>query len=74
MYLSHVCTGLSDGSEELNSGHPLVEAEAGFAGEIVQVCYETFHDVLEAGIVTLRVNAVDIFGNVLDSQVLQDRS
>jgi hypothetical protein len=58
----------------LNSGHPLVETEAGFAGKIVQVCHETVHDVLEAGVVTLRVDAVDIFGNVLDGQVLQDRS
>ena len=65
-HLSHVCAGLSDGGEELDPGHPFVEAEAGFAGEVVQVGHEAVHDVLEAGVGTLRVDAIDILGDVVD--------
>jgi hypothetical protein len=66
VYLAHICTRLADGSEELDSCHPFIEAEAGFAGEVVEMRHKSVHDVLEAGVVALRVDAVDILRDVVD--------
>lgn len=71
-YLPYVCTYLSDLGEELDSCHPLVEAEASLTREVMEVRHETLHDVFQPWVAALRVDADDILGDVVDGQVLQD--
>lgn len=44
-YLSYIRTCLSYLCEELDSRHPFIEAQACFAGEVVQMRYQALHDV-----------------------------
>jgi len=69
-HLSHMCTYLPDLREELYAGHPLVETEARFAREVVEVRDEALHDVLQARVGALRIDAVHVLGDVFDGEVL----
>lgn len=53
MYLPHVCTYLSNGSEELDTCHPLIKTESGLSRKVVEVGDKALHDVFEAGVAAL---------------------
>jgi len=57
---------LADGGEEGDSRGPFGGAEAGFAGESVQVCDEAGEDVAGTWGRALGVYEVDVFGYILD--------
>jgi hypothetical protein len=70
-YLSHICTYLPYLSKELYSSHPFIEAESCFAREVVEMGYEALHHVLQSRVGTLRINAVDVLGDVFDCEVFE---
>ena len=70
-YLSHICTYLADLCEELDPGHPFIEAQSCFARKVVEVRDEALHNVLEAWIAALRVYAMDVLGDVFDGEVFE---
>ena len=45
--------------------------EAGFAGEVMEVGYESFEQVFEARVGGLGVYCVDVFGDVFDCEVFE---
>ena len=67
--MSHVAAYLAALDEEVQCGHPLVHAQAGLAREVVEVRHETGHEVREARIVALRVDAVGVVRDVVNRQV-----
>lgn len=73
-YLSHIGANLSRSSQELKTGHPLLCAEPGFSGEIMEMVHQPLEDVLEALVGVCRIDRHDIFSNVVNSQVLQRRN
>ena len=70
--MSHIRTLLAYGRQEFNSGHPFWGAESGFSRKVVEMGYEVFQNVSEAGVAALGVDAVDVFGDVVDCKVFQD--
>ena len=69
--MSHIRTYLPDLRQELYAGHPLIEAKARFAREVMQVRDEALHDVFQARVGALRIDAVHVLGDVFDCEVFE---
>ena len=73
IYLANIRTNLSYFCEKSDAGHPLVETQARLASKVVQVRYQTLHDVFEARVATLRIYAVHIFRDIFNGEIFEDR-
>lgn len=72
-YIPHIATDLAARDEEGQTSHPLVGAEAGLARKIVQVGDQPRHDVLEASIAALGVDADCVGRDIVDGEVEERR-
>lgn len=72
-FLPHIRAHLADLREEHETGLPFLEAEASFAGEVVDVLDEAFHYVFGAGVGALAVYELGVFRYVLDCEVFEMR-
>jgi len=73
-HLSNICTDLANLGEELDRCHPLVCGKSSLACKVMYMLYETLHQILQSRVGTSRVDQVDVFGDILDSQVLERRN
>lgn len=71
--MSDITANLAAPNEKVESVHPLVGAEAGLARKVVQVRDEAGHEVGEARIGALGVDAVRVRGDVVDCEVEEGR-
>lgn len=60
---------LTGGGEEFDRRHPFVGCESRFAREVVKVCDELCHQVLESLVGTLGVDKERVRGDVLGGEV-----
>ena len=72
--MSHVGADLPTPHEEVQRRHPLVAAQPRLARKVVEVRHEARHEVREARIVALGVDAVRVGGDVVDCEVEERRS
>lgn len=71
--MPHVAANLPAPHEEVERRHPLVCAQPRLARKVVQVRDEPLHEVLEARILALRVDADRVGRDVVDRQIQQLR-
>lgn len=72
-YLSNIRTDLSDLCQELQPGHPLRRGESGLARKVMEVRDEPLEDVLHSLVLTERVDADNILGDVVHREVFHRR-
>lgn len=68
-YLPSICARLPDRRQEMNACHPFTRAESGFPSEVMHVTDQSFKDVGEPSIRSLRVDANGIFRDIVSGQV-----
>lgn len=73
MYLPHVCAGLPDFRQELETSHPFFEAETCFSCKVVKVLDQSFHNILGARVGALGIDELRVFGNVFNIQIFEMR-
>lgn len=72
-YIAHIVRDVPARNEEADAGHPLVGAKACLARKVVEVCHQARHEVGEARIGRLRVDADGIGRDVVDCKVEERR-
>lgn len=65
-YLPHIRAYLANRSKEQETGHPLFMAESGLPREVMEVLHYPLQYVLQPGIRRLRVDQLDIVGDVVN--------
>lgn len=68
-HIADVVGDLAASDEEGDGGHPFVCAETGLAGKVVEVGDEAGHEVGQAGVGGLRVDADGVGGDVVDGEI-----
>ncbi len=64
--MSNIRTNLPNLDQEIERRHPLISAQPGLPREVVQMGYETLHDIGETLVGGLRVDEDGVFGDVVD--------
>jgi hypothetical protein len=72
-YVADVAADLAAADEEVEGCHPLVGAKARLAREVMEVGDKAGHEVGEACVAALGVDAVGVGGDVVDCEVLEGR-
>ena len=71
--MSNIGAYLPTSYKKVQGRHPLVSAEARLARKIVQVRDQPRHEVSEARVAGLGVDAIGVWGDVVDCEVLEGR-
>jgi predicted protein tyrosine phosphatase len=72
-HLSNIGTDLAGLGQKLDSSHPFVRRESRLARKVVQVHYQALEYIFKPLIRVRRVDCDDIFGDVVDGEILQWR-
>lgn len=69
--MPQVIADLSDLRQEGHPGVPFLCGQTGFTGEIMQVCDDAIDKISESRVGALRVDQMDIIGDVIGGEVLE---
>ena len=72
-YLPHISARLAGRGQELNARHPLLGAQTGFTGEVMEMGHQPFEHISEPQIWIIGIDKDDVFGYVFDGQILERR-
>lgn len=69
--MPHIGAYLPNLDEKVESRHPLARTQSRLPGEVVEMAHQALHDILEARIISLRVDNNSVLRDIIYVQVLQ---
>lgn len=72
--MAHIARNLPDFDQEIQSCHPFCRAQSCLPREVVQMCDQSFHNISQSGIRSLRIDDDSVFGDIVDVQILHRRN
>lgn len=71
--MPHIAANLPTPDKEIKGRHPLIGAQPRLPREVVEVCDQPLHEILEARIAALRVDTDRVRRDVVDREIQKFR-